>query len=145
MRRLIGAGATAVWLWLIGLGLVVLLGTSAASVPVAFLLVGVPAALHVYWRFRPAEPPPPTGPHPAFVSLAVLGLKTPELCLAWRRSYCALVALPAGPARAELVGVRQSILDELERRDGAGFRRWLEAGARAGGDPGRYLAIGLDG
>jgi hypothetical protein len=79
----------------------------------------------------------------AVVASPVFGtLSTPELCLAWRRSFLALVELPAGPARGELVAVRQSILDELERRDAAAFRRWLDAGARAGGDPARYLATG---
>jgi hypothetical protein len=76
----------------------------------------------------------------------VLGtLSTPELCLAWRRSYLTLVDLPAGSARCELVAMRQSMLDELERRDSAGFQRWLDDGARAGGDPGRYLAAGPGG
>jgi len=30
-------------------------------------------------------------------------------------------------------------LDELERRDPAGFRRWINDGARAAGDPARYI------
>jgi len=52
-------------------------------------------------------------------------------------------ARPAcGSGRGELVAVRLSILDELERRDADGFRRWLAAGARPGGDPARYLATG---
>jgi hypothetical protein len=31
------------------------------------------------------------------------------------------------------------LLDAIERRDRDGFTRWLETGARAGSDPGRYL------
>jgi antibiotic biosynthesis monooxygenase (ABM) superfamily enzyme len=38
--------------------------------------------------------------------------------------------------------VRLSILEELERRDADGFRRWFAAAARPGGDPARYLATG---
>jgi len=60
----------------------------------------------------------------------------------WRPSYRTLLDLPAGATRGELVAVRLSILDELERRDADGFRRWLAAGARPGGDPTRYLATG---
>ena len=52
-----------------------------------------------------------------------------------RPSYRTLVDLPAGAARGELVAVRLSILDELERRDADGFRRWLA----------RYLATGPGG
>jgi len=35
--------------------------------------------------------------------------------------------------------VRQRMLDELERRDRAGFERWLSTGARAASDPSRYI------
>ena len=66
-------------------------------------------------------------------------LSTPELCLAWRRSYFALLNVPAGPGRCEIVRIRERLLDEIERRDRDGFTRWLETGARAGSDPGRYL------
>jgi hypothetical protein len=59
------AACRSIWLWLVGSGLVVLLGTCTASVLVAVPVVGA---------------------------------------------------------------------------DPAGFRRWLDPGARAGGDPGRYLA-----
>jgi hypothetical protein len=141
-RCVIAAGGTAVWLWLIGTGLVVLLGASTASVLAALLPVGVPAALHLRRRFGPAQPPAPSTGLTALVPSLVPGtLSIAELCLAWRRSYVTLVDLPAGPARAQLVALRQSILDELERRDGDGFRRRLHAGARAGGDV-RYLATG---
>jgi hypothetical protein len=67
-------------------------------------------------------------------------LSTPELCLAWRRSYFALLDVPAGPGRCEIVRFRERLLDELERRDPDGFTRWLDTGARAGSDPGRYLS-----
>jgi len=67
-------------------------------------------------------------------------LSTPELCLAWRRSYVALLDVPSGSGRCEIVRIRECLLDEIERRDRDGFTRWLETGARAGSDPGRYLA-----
>ena len=50
-------------------------------------------------------------------------LSTPELCLAWRRSYLALLEVPAGPGRCEIVRMREGLLDELERRDRDGFTR----------------------
>ena len=66
-------------------------------------------------------------------------LSTSELCLTWRRSYLALLDVPAGPGRCEIVHMRECLLDELERRDRDGFTRWLDTGARAGSDPGRFL------
>ena len=145
-RAVIAAGGTALWVWLIGTGVMTLLGSSLQSVLVAILLVGGPAIFYLRRIFRRPEPAPPAVQLPAAVPFPVLGtLSTPELCLAWRRSYLTLVELPAGPARGELVAVRQSMLDELERRDTDGFHRWLDDGARAGGDPGRYLAAGPGG
>jgi hypothetical protein len=73
------------------------------------------------------------------VELPPAQVSTPELCLAWRRSYLALVDTPSGQARNDIVRLRRDLLDELERRDHAGFSRWIETGARAGSDPGRYL------
>ena len=62
------------------------------------------------------------------------------MCLAWRRSYLALLDVPAGPGRCEIVRMRECLLDELERRDRDGFTRWLDTTGRAGSDPGRYLS-----
>ena len=78
-----------------------------------------------------AEQPPPPTPET---------LSTPELCLAWRRSYLALLDVTSSPARCRIVCQRQCLLDELERRDPDGFTRWLDTGARAGSDPGRHLS-----
>lgn len=143
-RTVVSASGTVLSAWLVGTGVLVVLGPSIQSALIALLLVGVPAALHMRARFgRSTQPPAPSVQLPVTVPSPVLGtLSTPELCLAWRRSYLALVDLPAGPGRGDLVAVRQSMLDELERRDTAGFHRWLDAGARAGGDPARYLVNG---
>jgi hypothetical protein len=66
-------------------------------------------------------------------------LSIPELCLAWRRTYLALLEVSADTPRDDIVALRERLLDEIERRDPAGFTRWLETGARAGSDPGRFL------
>jgi hypothetical protein len=63
-----------------------------------------------------------------------------EVCLAWRRSYPALLDVASSPARSNIVRMRECLLDELERRDRDGFTRWLDTGTRAGSDPGRYLS-----
>jgi hypothetical protein len=40
-----------------------------------------------------------------------------ELCLAWRRSYLALLDVASSPARSTIMGMGECLLDELERRD----------------------------
>ena len=62
-----------------------------------------------------------------------------QLCRTWRSSYLRLHRATSCPAVAELVLLRQRLLNELERRDRAGFGRWLSTGAQAASDPGRYV------
>jgi hypothetical protein len=69
-------------------------------------------------------------------------LSTAELCLAWRRSYVELQTADGEAARHGVVQRREEYLDELEARNRDGFARWLASGARASGDPQRYLAAG---
>lgn len=140
---LAGTAATAGWLVLTG---VVLVLGPTPTVSILALLVTVPPAwlwVRLFQRRCRAEEDHAARSHEELVCAAPLvpqELSTQELCLAWRRSYIALLDLPAGYARDEVVRVRKDLLDELERRDPAGFARWLETGARAGSDPGRYLA-----
>jgi hypothetical protein len=61
------------------------------------------------------------------------------LCLAWRRSYLALDRPLSLLSRSLVVKRRQELLDELESRNPAGFAAWLDSGARAAGDPRRYI------
>lgn len=72
-------------------------------------------------------------------SVPVAGLTTEELCASWRRSYFQVLLAPDASSRHQIAQRRQDLLDELERRDPRGFLRWLESGARPGGDPGPYL------
>ena len=62
-----------------------------------------------------------------------------QLCLAWRTSFTALQRSKGLAHRGRLVAARQGYLDELERRDPSGFRRWLAAGARPPSDPSKYV------
>jgi hypothetical protein len=80
-----------------------------------------------------SDPLPPS-------AVALGDLTTQALCATWQRSYFAMLDAPACPGRYATVRLRERLLDELERRDPAGFARWLQTGARAGSDPGRYLA-----
>ena len=86
-----------------------------------------------------SAPVGPTAPMPSPVPLPA-NLSTPQLCVAWQRTYFLLLDLPTAARRSEVVALRERLLDEIEHRDPVGFTRWLTRGPRAGSDPGRYLA-----
>jgi hypothetical protein len=63
-----------------------------------------------------------------------------ELCHAWRTSSYALQQQGADLTRqAQLVTARQEYLNEIERRNPAGFLRWLAVAAQPDSNPIRYL------
>jgi hypothetical protein len=106
-------------------------------------------AIRVALRPRPAETSAQQRTlHPQLVRVAlqasdwtgaVRALSDEELCTSWRASYAIMQAAPVADW-VELVTLRQAYLDELERRNPRGMRAWLESGARAAGNPARYLA-----
>lgn len=63
-----------------------------------------------------------------------------ELCLAWRQSFVSLTATRDASSVLELVELRGQYLDELTRRHPTEIARWLASGARAAGNPMRFLA-----
>jgi hypothetical protein len=92
------------------------------------------------------EPPPEkvlavvAEPSPVvFPALAPADLDLEGLCWAWRRSYVRLQRCRTAVETARVVADRQQCLDELERRNPEGLSAWLEAGARAAGDPSRFV------
>jgi hypothetical protein len=68
------------------------------------------------------------------------GLTDHDLCHAWCTSFDVLQSTSDVEARARIVCLRQAYLDELERRDPHGLHAWLTSGARATGNPDRYLS-----
>jgi hypothetical protein len=75
-------------------------------------------------------------------SMPVSALSLDELCLAWRRSFVQLQHAGDERGRHIVISSRQAYLDELERRDPPGFAKWLDSGARAAGDPSRFVRPG---
>lgn len=67
------------------------------------------------------------------------------LCFAWRVSFVALQQPLSLFSRLQIVGRRQELLDELERRNPRGFRAWLASGARAAADPSKYITAAQHG
>jgi hypothetical protein len=67
-------------------------------------------------------------------------MRTDDLVRDWRRSYIALEQASDPATKMTLVERRQAYLDELERRYPDGLHDWLESGARAAGDPTKFVA-----
>jgi hypothetical protein len=128
-------------------GLVAVTGAAATAELLGCCITAVAFAAWRRWHAPstpqhirvPATPAPATRPVPV---IPVDALPIDELCLAWRRSYLQLQRAADEPTRQQLTRARQAYLDELERRDRPGFTRWLDSGARPGGDPSRYLTAG---
>jgi hypothetical protein len=80
------------------------------------------------------EPDQAAKPHVAPTSLS-----DDALCLAWRSSFSALQQADSPAQRLRIVEQRRAYLDELERRNAHGMAAWLASGARAAGDPSRFV------
>ncbi|MDK3257259.1 hypothetical protein [Blastococcus capsensis] len=78
-------------------------------------------------------------PGPSSPAPAVAGLPTAALGEEWLRTGAALQGPLAPAVRQRIVTRRGQVLDELERRDPAGFARWLAAGPLHGGDPAGFV------
>ncbi|WP_324275897.1 hypothetical protein [Blastococcus brunescens] len=70
---------------------------------------------------------------------SVAALPTPALGREWLRTSAALTGRLGPVERQALVRRRAETLDELERRDPAGFARWLAEGPAPGSDPAAYV------
>jgi hypothetical protein len=84
-------------------------------------------------------PPPDTITVELWLPMAPENLDDDDLCLAWRRSYVVLQRTHTPATRLQVVEVRQSYLDELERRNALGLSAWLASGARAAGNPTPFI------
>lgn len=73
------------------------------------------------------------------------GCSTRAIIRAWTSSRAALRPHASMASRIRVAALRQAYLDELERRDPAGLRRWLESARPFSGDPGRFFRRPDDG
>jgi hypothetical protein len=149
-------------------GLGGLLGARVAVLVVVMAAGSSPSAIRLYrrWLRRPALQPyrervigsgtnspsrSRTRPRPrtqtgseaaAAPRVAPRSLTDDELCLAWRASFSALQRATSRSERLSIVDARSEYLDEFERRNRQGLTAWLASGARAAGDPSRFLIGG---
>ncbi|MEU4602601.1 hypothetical protein AB0F43_06450 [Kribbella sp. NPDC023972] len=86
------------------------------------------------------SPVPEIGPDDASKpGVAPEALSDEALCLAWRASFSALQRASSPTQRSRVVEERRAYLDEIERRTANGMAAWLASGARAAGDPSRFV------
>jgi hypothetical protein len=134
------AGVAAVAVLLLLSGCTVLAG-GALTALLAALTVG---GLLVWWALRSARtgrrPSASVVPLPGAVGVPVRSLTVEALGREWLRTSAALAQTRGAAARQALVERRREALDELERRDPAGFARWLAEGATVDSDPARYVS-----
>lgn len=156
-RRALDAGGRAAG-WTAGV-LLLLAGLAALAGAVVTLLVAglvTAVAVTVHLRrgrarsraaARPAPRPSPSAPPrpvrlekpPALPRPSVGGLSARALGEEWLRTTTLLEA-GIGPAlRRSVVDRRGAILDELERRDGAGVARWLSEVPSPGSNPADHV------
>ena len=125
-------------------GCAVLVGAALTALAVAVVL----GLLLIRWALRAAradrqETATATVtamPRPGSDGRWVRGLSVRALGQEWVRSSGSLARVQDPATRQELVRRRQEALDELERRDPAGFARWLDSGATVDSDPAEYVS-----
>jgi hypothetical protein len=78
----------------------------------------------------------PAPPWPPLASIATMS--TPQLCWAWRVSYVRIQRSTYPGELEDVAQLRCACLEELHRRDPAGFARWFPT-ARAASDPTRFF------
>ncbi len=151
------AGATTVGVLLLLAGIAALAGGAVAFLSVGAVLLGLLVVRAVRVLGTAARSAPgltaglpnpagarPAGPSPELASLLppVADLPTAALGQEWLRTNAILAGRLGAAARASLVARREEALDELERRDPAGFARWLAAGPTLSSDPAGYVSGG---
>lgn len=124
-------------------GLVAVL--AGATVGAAVLAVRLRRAGRVATATAPPAPSAPvrrTPVRPAGPTLLlppVGGLSTRAVGDEWLRTTALLDARLDPVIRRAIVARRESLLDELERRDPGGFARWLAGGPAPGSDPAEHV------
>jgi hypothetical protein len=111
----------------------------AGAVATAALAVHVRRAGAAHSRSAAAPRPAPRPVRPAAAGPSVGGLSARALGEEWLRTTALLGARIDPALRRSVVDRRESILDELERRDGAGFARWLADGPTSSSNPADHV------
>jgi hypothetical protein len=136
IMRVAAGGANGAVVAVVGGSLVPAIGVGGAVVVLALVLT------FPYLLRRLAGTPAPQAPAASAPELPAPPLHrfgTAEITAAWAASHDALRRAASIVDRSHIAALRQAYLDELERRDATGLRRWLESGRALTSDPGAFL------
>ncbi len=111
--------------------------------PIAVPLAAV-AAVAAVWRSRVGRRGGPAAPagepvEPAEPDDDLATLTNAQLGREWRRSHSWLLRARTAEELGMVCRLRRRQLDEIERRDPSGFRRWLDGGSWVRGDSAPFL------
>jgi hypothetical protein len=126
-----------------GIGAVLVVAGTAVLVGPLTVPIVAAAAMITAWRlrglFNGAPDALPDGPPSATSEAELTRLSNAELGREWRLSHMRLVNSRTPDDLSRLCLLRRLQLDEIERRDPAGFRRWLDSGSWVRGDSAPFL------
>ena len=125
--------AGAVALWVLALHGAAPLG-GAAVLGVSLAVLGLVVVRHA----RPAPAPVRLPDRPAQAA-GISGRPTPDLCRLWTDTGTEIARATTPDRVARLLEVREAVLEELERRDPEGVRRWLDSAPPATASPLPYV------
>jgi hypothetical protein len=116
--------------------ILVVAGLGAIVGPVAVPIVALTVGL---WAWRRWRGDGGSGVEPAEPADSLTTLTNAELGRAWRRSHARLSGVRDAGELERVCLLRRRQLDEMERRDPVGFRRWLGSGSWVMGDSAPFL------
>ena len=141
VARWAGSSAAGAVVAVVGGCLVPAIDVAGAVVALAVVVSGPYLVRRVAARRRRR----PTSHAPAAPELLTPPLhvcSTAQISAAWTASHEALRGSSSLADRSAITALRAAYLDELERRDATGLRRWLESGSALTSDPARFLGGG---
>ena len=124
-----------------GMSGLLLLGLLVVTSPpaVARYCVLFPELLPLYILLRRAPTLGPVVSRRGASTLPLTSLSVEQLCRAWRHSSSTIGRARTVAERTAATTIRAGYLDELERRDPAGFSAWIAKSPPPSGDPSRYV------
>lgn len=120
------------------IGVLAVTGWSGLTLLTLLAVTSPPALARLRIRFPGVLPE--RGRHPGAPRPS--SLTTEQLCRAWRHSFATVTRARTAAERAAAARLRGSYLDELERRDPAGFATWLATGPPPGSTPAGFVRGG---
>lgn len=142
VARWAGSSAAGAVVAVVGGCLVPAIDVSGAVVALAVVVSAPYLGRRIAARRRRATSHVPAAPELLTPPLHVCS--TAEISAAWTASHEALRRSTSPADRSAITALRAAYLDELERRDASGLRRWLESGNALTSDPARFLGAGRD-